>query len=161
MHTFDQLELVTEISATLLGFVAVFLALSNREGKFLASDRHFVQALVVNSAYCLVLGLSPRALSLFLVSSFWLPSLVIAAVGGLVVSTVMAWTQLRMSQKEKAKVNGLWHVPPWGLALVATTLIVVAFFHMEQASAYYVGATTLLVGISVWCFIAVVFRRFF
>jgi len=43
---FDQLDLVAEIAAALLGFIAVFLALSKSDGRFSESDRHFIQALV-------------------------------------------------------------------------------------------------------------------
>ncbi len=161
MEVFNQLELITEISATLLGFVAVFLALSNKDGRFQESDRHFVQALVLNSSYCIVLGLAPRALSFLFESNFWTLSLVIAAIGGLVVATVMGWTQWHMSEAESSKVHYLWHVPPWGLARVITALVLAGFFYPENPHALYANAATVSVGIAIWCFIAVVFRRFF
>lgn len=161
MEVFNQLELITEISATLLGFVAVFLALSNKDGRFRESDRHFVQALVLNSSYCIVLGLAPRALSFLFESTFWVLSLGIAAVGGLIVAIVMAWTQWHMSENEKNRVHFLWHVPPWGLATAITVLVLAGFIYQDHAHALYANAATVSVGIAIWCFIAVVFRRFF
>ena len=161
MEVFDQLDVIAEISATLLGFVAVFLALSNNHGRFEESDRHFVQALVLNSAYCIVLGLAPRALSAIFEDSFWMISLCLAAAGGALISTIMAWTQIRMATEETSKVHFLWHVPPWGFGTIATALIVSGFIYPVHASALYVNAATVLVGVAVWCFIAVVFRRFF
>jgi len=144
-----------------LGFVAVFLALSNRDGRFVESDRHFVQALVINSALCLVLGLTPRALSQFLDANLWPVALIVAMVGGALVSAIMGWTQIRMPAEEKAKVHMFWHVPSWSLAFVGTALILFGFFESVHAAACYVAAATVLLCISVWCFIAVVFRRFF
>lgn len=65
MEAFDQLDLVAEIAAALLGFIAVFLALSKSDGRFSESDRHFIQALVLSSALAIVLSLAPRSFSLF------------------------------------------------------------------------------------------------
>ena len=49
MNELELLGLIAEIAATLLGFIAVFLALSNEEGRFSAADRHFIQAIVLCS----------------------------------------------------------------------------------------------------------------
>ena len=85
---FNQLEVIASISATLLGFIAVFLILSNKDGKFIESDKHFVQALVLITAYTIILALTPGALSFFLAGDvLWTLSLGIAAVLG-VASTV-------------------------------------------------------------------------
>ena len=63
---FDQLALIAEISATFLGFIAVFLIFSDKDGRFHESDKHFVQALVLAAAYSIILALTPGALSFFL-----------------------------------------------------------------------------------------------
>jgi hypothetical protein len=42
LDAFDQLNLVAEIAAALIGFIAVFLALSKTDGRFSESDRHFI-----------------------------------------------------------------------------------------------------------------------
>lgn len=161
MEAFDQLELITEVSATLLGFVAVFLALSNNKGRFDESDRHFVQALVLCSTCCIVAGLTPRALSLFLVDNLWTYGLIIFLISGVLTMSIMAWTQLSMPPEENAKVHALWHVPAWSLGVTATVLVIIGLFQTYQAHAFYVAAASLLVGIAVWSFISIVFRRFF
>ena len=161
MDAFNQLELIAEISATLLGFVAIFLALSNKEGRFSESDRHFVQGLVLCSTSCIVVGIAPRALSLFLESTLWTYSLIIFAIGGVIVSAIMAWTQIKMSPEEKAGLHVIWHVPSWTLAFITSVLVVAGLAQTHQASAYYVAAASVLMAIAIWCFIAIVFRRFF
>ena len=65
MDEFDQLNLVAEIAVALLGFIAVFLALSKPDGRFADSDWHFIQAKVMNGALAIVLALSPRTFALF------------------------------------------------------------------------------------------------
>ncbi len=161
MEAFDQLGLITEIAATLLGFVAVFLALSNKEGRFDESDRHFVQGLVLVSTSCVLLGLTPRALSLFLEGTLWTYGLGVFLFVGVILSAVMGWTQIRMAPEEKAKLHVMWHVPSWSLATIVSVLVVMGLVHDTQAAGYYVGAASVLVGIALWCFIAIVFRRFF
>ena len=141
--------------------MAVFLALSRSDGRFAESDRHFVQAMVLSSSLCLVMGLTPAGLIGMLGKDAWFVSLIIGAIGGALVSTVMAWTQWHMPAEESAKVNPLWHVPPWSLAFVGSALIIIGLFDEARSAHYYVLSATVLVGISVWCFIAVVFRRFF
>ena len=60
MEAFDQLALIAEIAVALLGFLAVFIALSNKEGRFAESDRHFIQALVLCAALTIILSLTHK-----------------------------------------------------------------------------------------------------
>ncbi len=161
MSEFDQLSLLAEVSAGLLGFVAVFLALSRGDGRFTPSDRHFVQALVINSAYVLICALTPGVLVHFQLSGIWLPALIVAATGGGIVSALMAWEQHNIPEDEYRTINRWWHVPAWGLAAFGTLLTVLGFIQPQLASAYYVAGVSVVLLISVWCFIALVFRRFF
>ena len=54
MEPFDQLDLVAEIAAALLGFIAIFLALSKKDGRFTESDRHFIQAFVFSASIAII-----------------------------------------------------------------------------------------------------------
>ncbi len=162
MTPFEHLGIVAGISATLLGFIAVFIALSNDEGRFTESDRHFIQALVLTSATAIIYSLTPGVLNLYFVEqTAWDISIVLAMLLGIVVSLVMVWEQWHMSTKESKKVNWKWHVPAWGFSTSAYVLVVLAFFSESNATAFYVGGISLMIPISLWCFIAVVFRKYF
>ena len=158
---FEHLGLVAEISATILGFIAVFLAVSRSDGKFSAADRHFVQALVLSSAFAVVFALMPSALSYFIEDGLWRTSLFIAGGFGFTITIIMAYTQFHMPKEEAASVNVLWHVLPWTLGTLATVAIAWALITRDYEIGNYVIAMTSMIGLSLACFIAIVFRRFF
>ena len=66
-----------------------------------------------------------------------------------------------MSPEESAKVNVLWHVPPWGIGFLIFVLLIYAAYTGTNMQEAYIAATTLTIPISLWCFIAIVFRKFF
>ena len=162
MDVHEQLGLIAEISATLLGFIAVFLALSKEDGKFSESDRHFIQAQVLCSTYAIVFGLVPGALARIVSEPrAWELALYAALACAIVVTVLMAWEQSRMSWEESRSVHWLWHVPPWTMGVVAMGMLILAYLNRAEIASYYVVGLSLMIGISVWCFIAIVFRRFF
>jgi hypothetical protein len=82
LEAFDQLDLVAEIAIALLGFVAIFLALSRADGRFAESDRHFIQALVLGSALAIILALAPRSIILFVTdASVWYAATILEQAG--------------------------------------------------------------------------------
>jgi len=162
MNEFDQLSLIAEIAAALLGFIAVFIALSKSDGRFAASDRHFIQAMVMTAALAIVLALVPRALALFVSDSdVWR----IAAAGGIVFGSVamvlQARQQIGMSREEAEKIHWLWHAVAWLLAGMSAVMFILTLTNTARASAYFVAGVTVMVLLSLTVFIAVVFRRFF
>lgn len=162
MEPFDQLDLVAEIAAALLGFIAVFLALSRADGRFAESDRHFIQALVLNSTLAIILAIAPRPFSLFVPeSSVWYAATILALGLGLVMAVLQVRLQLRMSREEAAQIQPIWHIIAWGLAVVAATLFILGLVDGARVTAYYVSGVTVLVPLCLWVFIGVVFRRFF
>lgn len=162
MQPFDQLDLVAEISVALLGFVAVFIALSRPDGRFAESDRHFIQALVMSSALAILLAIAPRALQMFDMSTLtWKASTTIALVLGSIAIVLQARQQLRMSREEAAQIHWVWHVVAWVLGGTASLLFVLALLDSSQITAYYIAGVSLLIPLSLWVFIGVVFRRFF
>jgi len=162
LDVYEQLGLIAEISATLLGFIAVFLALSKEDGKFSESDRHFIQAQVLCCTYAIVFGLVPWSLIRIVDESrAWELALYAALVCAIVVTGLMAWEQSRMSWEESRSVHWLWHVPPWTMGALALLMLIFAYLNQPEISSYYVVGLSLMIGISVWCFIAIVFRRFF
>jgi hypothetical protein len=90
----------------------------------------------------------------------WYYSLLVGISGGLIVSFLMGWEQWHMSREESAKINNLWHVPPWAISALISILLVYASYTGSNIREAYITAVTLTIPISLWCFIAIVFRRF-
>jgi hypothetical protein len=158
----EQLHLVAEISAAFLGFIAIFVALSNDQGRFSGSDRHFIQTIVLASSLAIVQSFIPQTLLLYFdEAAAWFYSLVLAGFGGLVFAILMGLEQWHMPKEEAVKVNMLWHVPPWCLGLLIFSLMNYAIFTGDSVQAAYITSATLTIPMSLWCFIALVFRRFF
>ncbi|MCP5089481.1 MAG: hypothetical protein GY949_01010 [Gammaproteobacteria bacterium] len=162
MEAFDQLDLVAEIAVALLGFIAVFLALSKTDGRFPGSDRHFIQALVMSSALAIVLAIAPRSLSLFITgASVWYAASILAIVLGVLVLFLEARQQFQLSRDEAVQIHWLWHVLAWLLGASSAMLFILALFDSARITAYYVSGVSLLVPLCLWVFIGLVFRRFF
>ena len=162
MDQFEHLSLVAEIAAALLGFIAVFLALSNEDGRFAESDRHFIQALVLSATLAIVLSIAPGAISQFMsVDAIWLPLALLALLLGSLAVFLQARLQLQMSRDEAAQRNMLWHVVAWLLAAAIATLFVLALIDRTRTSAYFVSGVSLLLPLCLWVFVGIVFRRFF
>ena len=162
MDAFDQLNLVAEISAALLGFIAVFLALSRADGRFAESDRHFIQALVLSAALSIVFAITPRSLTLFVAdSSAWYAATILAIILGSLAMFLQARLQLRMSHEEAVQIHWLWHVLAWMLGIGSAMLFLLALLDSSRMIAYYVSGVSLLVPLSLWVFVGLVFRRFF
>jgi hypothetical protein len=158
----DQLAIIAEISVAFLGFIAVFLILSNREGKFDESDRHFVQALVLTAAYTIILALTPGALRFVVVGdALWTLSFGIAAVLGVASGVFQARVQLKMTPEEAAKIHWGWHLTAWGISAIASLLIIAGLFGFADPVGLYIGTMSLGVLLALLLFIAVVFRKFF
>ena len=159
---YDQLDLVAEISVALLGFIAIFLALSKTDGRFSASDRHFIQALVINSSLAIVLALAPRSIGLFSADvSIWYVASILALVLGSLAMVLQLWQQLRMTPDEAVQIHWLWHVIAWILGICVGILSIFGLFDSVRIVAFYVGGVSLMVPLCLWVFIGVVFRRFF
>lgn len=162
MEPFDQLDLVAETAAALLGFFAIFLALSKTDGRFAESDRHFIQALVMSSSLAIILAMAPRAISLFGAEDLiWFVSSILAITLGSLAMFVQGRLQLKMTREEADQIHWLWHVGAWTLAVTSATLYVLALLDSSRITAYYVSGVSLLVPLCLWVFIGVVFRRFF
>lgn len=162
MEAFDQLDLVAEIAVALLGFVAVFLALSKSDGRFAESDRHFIQALVLSSSLAIILAITPRAISMFSAAdSVWFAACVVALALGSIALLMQIRFQLQMTREEAAQIHWLWHVGAWMLAVAIVAMFVMALLDSSRTTAYYVSGVSLAVPLCLWVFIGVVFRRFF
>ena len=162
METFDQLNLVAEIAVALLGFVAIFLALSKTDGRFAESDRHFIQAMVLSSALAIVLAIAPRSLNLFNHdATVWKLSTILALVLGAIAIFLQARQQLHMSRDEAAQIHWIWHIVAWVLGGLSGILFVLALVDSSKTAAYYITGVSTLIPLCLWVFIGVVFRRFF
>lgn len=162
MEPFDQLDLVAEIAAALLGFIAIFLALSKKDGRFTESDRHFIQAFVFSASIAIILAIVPRAISLYGADEVaWVGASVLALCIGSLAIVLQTRLQLSMSREEAVQIHWLWHVGAWALALASAMNFLLALVNDSQVTAFYVSGVSLLVPLCLWVFIGVVFRRFF
>jgi hypothetical protein len=159
---FVQLALIAELSATFLGFIAVFLILSDKGGRFHESDRHFVQGLVLIATTTIIAALTPGALSFLMAGdALWMLSLGIAAVLGAVSGVFQARCQFKMTPEEAAKIHSGWHFTGWGIAIIASLLLIAGLLGFANPVGMFIGAMSLSVLLALLFFIAVVFRKFF
>lgn len=161
MDPLTQLGLLATIAATYSGFIAVFIVLA-RDGRFESADAHFVQAMVLGTIGVIVMALTPPVLALMMPTErMWLSVTVLAIIGGAPSVVYQAVQQSRLSKTETAKIPMGWHVPGWALGFLALAAFVAAVFVADIRPGLYVAGVTLMLAVSIWCFIAVVFRRFF
>lgn len=161
MDALSQLGLLASIAATYSGFIAVFLAFT-KEGRFEAADGHFVQAMVLGTIGVIVMALMPPILALMMPRpQMWWVATLVGILGGVPSLIYQIWQQVTMPEVEKRKIPAGWHIPGWGLGVLA----LVAFFGAASFPALreglYVAAVTLMLATAIWCFIAIVFRKFF
>ncbi|MFN3230940.1 MAG: hypothetical protein ACE363_02135 [Alphaproteobacteria bacterium] len=162
LDRFEQLRFLAEISATLLGFIAVFLILSNQRGRFSESDRHFVQAMISSGSMAVLAAIIPSGLSLFVTGDLlWTIALALAATLAVPAMFLQLKHQLVMSEEEAAKIHWGWHAAAWGMGLAAFALIVLGLIGLGDSDAMYVAAVSLIVVLALWSFVSVVFRNFF
>jgi hypothetical protein len=161
MDPLTQLGLLATIAATYSGFIAVFIAFT-KDGRFESADGHFVQAMVLGTIGVMVMALTPPVLSMMMpLERMWFVMAIFAIVGGVPSMIYQGMQQSRLSKVEASKVPMGWHVPGWALGFLALAAFGAALVLPEMRPGLYVAGVTLMLTVSIWCFIAVVFRRFF
>jgi hypothetical protein len=161
MDPLTQLGLLATIAATYSGFIAVFIAFT-KDGRFEVTDAHFVQAMVLGTIGVIVMALTPPVLAIMMpVQRMWFVVTVFAIMGGVPSVIYQAWQQSKLSKEETAKIPMGWHAPGWALGFLALAAFIAALIFRDIRSGLYVAGVTLMLTVSIWCFIAVVFRRFF
>jgi hypothetical protein len=161
MDPLAQLGLLATIAATYSGFIAVFIAFT-KDGRFEATDGHFVQAMVLGTIGVMVMALAPPALSMLMpLDRMWFAMAIFAIIGGVPSMIYQGMQQSRLSKSDTSKVPLGWHVPGWALGFLALATFGASLFAPEVRPGLYVAGVTLMLTVSIWCFIAVVFRRFF
>lgn len=161
MDPLNQLGLLATIAATYSGFIAVFIAFT-KDGRFEASDGHFVQAMVLGTIGVMVMSLTPPVLSMMMTKDqMWLYVSIFAIVGGIPSMLYQGWQQTRLSKEDEMRVPAGWHAPGWALGFLALAAFAAAVFYPDIRAGLYVAGVSLMLTVSIWCFIAVVFRRFF
>ena len=85
----------------------------------------------------------------------WLAVIVFG--GGLL---YQVWWQVTLPDEEAAKLHFGWHVPGWTFGALALVAFVAALLFPGFAAGLYVVGTSLVLGLGVWCFMAIVFRKF-
>ncbi len=118
--------------------------------------------MVLATLFTLACALSPRVLA-FLVppASLWLVASILTFAMSVPIGLYQASAQLRMPNEESQKISVLWHLPGWALAAAAGVSFLIALTGWISAQGFYLAGTTFSLGIAVWCFVAIVFRKFF
>jgi hypothetical protein len=161
MDALSQLGLLASIAATYSGFIAVFTVLA-RDGKFEKADGHFVQAMVLGTIGVITMALMPPILALMMPrAQVWWVATLVGIIGGVPSLAYQIWQQVTMPEDEKRKIPAGWHIPGWGLGLLALVAFFAAAAYPELREGLYVAAVTLMLATAIWCFIAIVFRKFF
>ncbi len=161
MDPLTQLGLLATIAATYSGFIAVFMAFT-RDGRFESSDGHFVQAMVLGTIGVIVMSLAPPVLVLLMPADrMWFAMTLFAILGGIPSIIYQGWQQATMPIEERRKIPGGWHLPGWGLGVAALAAFVAGVIYPSLRPGLYVAGVTFMLATAIWCFIAVVFRRFF
>jgi hypothetical protein len=161
MEPLAQLGLLATIAATYSGFIAVFIAFT-KDGRFEGADRHFVQAMVLGTIGVIVMSLTPPVLSLMMpAQTMWLVVTAFAIAGGVPSMIYQAWHQSRLARHELSQIPIGWHAPGWALGFLALAAFAAGLVYPQVQAGFYVAGVTLMLATSIWCFVAVVFRRFF
>jgi len=161
MDPLAQLGLLATVAATYSGFIAVFIAFT-KDGRFESADAHFIQAMVLGTIGVMVMALAPPVLSMMMpLERMWFVMSIFAIFGGVPSMAYQAAQQSRLSKQDNSKIPMGWHVPGWALGFLALAAFGAALFLPQIRPGLYVAGVTLMLTVSIWCFIAVVFRRFF
>jgi len=161
MDPLAQLGLLATVAATYSGFIAVFIAFT-KDGRFESADAHFIQAMVLGTIGVMVMALAPPVLSMMMpLERMWFVMSIFAILGGVPSMAYQAAQQSRLSKQDNSKIPMGWHVPGWALGFLALAAFGAALFLPQIRPGLYVAGVTLMLTVSIWCFIAVVFRRFF
>lgn len=161
MDPLAQLGLLATIAATYSGFIAVFIAFT-KDGRFEKADGHFVQAMVLGTIGVIVMSLTPPVLALMMpAEQMWFVVTVLAIAGGVPSMLYQAWRQSRLSKAEAGQIPVGWHAPGWALGFLALAAFAAGLIDADIRPGFFVAGVTLMLCTSIWCFIAVVFRRFF
>lgn len=161
MDPLVQLGLLATIAATYSGFIAVFLAFT-KDGRFEAADAHFVQAMVLGTIGVMVMALTPPVLVLILPPErMWFAMSIFGIAGGIPSMVYQAVHQSKLRKADAQNIPVGWHVPGWALGFLALAAFIAALIYPAIRPGLYVAGVTMMLVVSIWCFIAVVFRRFF
>jgi hypothetical protein len=161
MDAQQQLGLLASIAATYSGFIAVFIAFIGKDGRFAISDGHFVQAMVLSTIGVIVLALTPPALALIAPQQTWLYVTLFAIIAGIPSALFQAWQQVREARDPSQKIAPVWHVPSWVLGIASFACYIAGMMNEAARAGYYVAGVSMILGIAIWSFIAIVFRKFF
>lgn len=160
MESFSHLNTVAGIATSQLGFMAAFIGLVHSGGrKFDHFERHFIRTLAINAVAVIVACLAPGTLADAFPDSYIQISIVVFFVAG-VFAASMAAIDLVKSLSSEEDDPFWWHAVGWAIGGAALFFIYFAYTGQAAGAWYKLAATTLL-GVPIWCFIAIVFRRFF
>lgn len=157
-----HLGLLAELSVALVGFIAIFSIFSRKDGRFNTADRHFIQAMVLDCVLVVVLAIFPRVLwSMLEPETTWNVCLHVGTGLGVLLGLYIARDQLQMPRDQAQTINVWWHVGGWTWGSFALFFVAAAYLGLITPVAGYFGATSMLLMNALYCFIVIVFRRFF
>lgn len=141
--------------------MAAFIGFTISAGRtFDHFERHFIRTLAINAIVVLFACLVPGALADAYPRVFLKVSMGIFFLAGVVAATLAA-IDLIKSWKGEEDDPFWWHAVGWLFGIMTFVFLFLGYANPEKAGAFYKLAATTLFGVPVWCFIAIVFRRFF
>lgn len=162
MDAQQQLGLLASIAATYSGFIAVFIAYVGKDGRFAVSDGHFVQAMVLATIGVIMLALTPPVLSLMMPpADTWRNVTWFAVIAGAPSLLFQVWQQVKEARDPSQKVAAVWHLPGWALGVASYAFFIAGLLNEPLRAGCYAAGVSLILGVAIWSFIAVVFRKFF
>lgn len=140
--------------------MAAFIGLVHSGGrKFDHFERHFIRTLAINAVTVIVACLTPGTLADAFPGSYMKLSIWVFIVAA-AFAAVMAAIDLVKSLGSNEDDPFGWHAVGWAIGGGTVYFLYLAYVN-EASGAWYKLAATTLLGVPIWCFIAIVFRRFF
>lgn len=140
--------------------MAAFIGLVHLGGrKFNHFERHFIRTLAINAVTVIVACLTPGALADAFPDNYIQISIIVFLVAA-VFAASMAAIDLVKSLGSEEDDPFWWHAVGWAIG-GATFFSLYLAYTGQSSGAWYKLAATALLGVPIWCFFAIVFRRFF
>ena len=159
MNAFTQLTTIASLSAGFIGFIALFVVLTDKDVEFSKADVLFIRMLVLAMLGALICSLLPGTLSLLMKQHYWS---VAAAISVLVVLpglilTIRHHLQLRRNSTDGSQT--VWHIASYYTSISGLILFCVVPFINELQAGLFVLAVLAFFLTGVWAFVAMLFRR--
>ncbi len=153
---------VSQLGATFMGFVAIFLIFVRQDGRFTPADALRIRALIYTSLLVVAGGLLPVMMFFLLGGDLaWRAAAATMLVIGSAITVDVARSQLKLSKEDLRELVVLHAVVTYALAFVALALSVVVVLGYGSGGVLYTTALMLTVASVMITFITLAFKNLF